>query len=50
MLPPRRPIVQASAERALYFAAADKPSQPLRRRDPFAQLRPAEVVFPPPRP
>ncbi len=39
-MPPRRPVQQASAERALYFASDEGPATRLlqRRRDPFAKL------------
>ncbi|MBV8472949.1 MAG: septal ring lytic transglycosylase RlpA family protein [Hyphomicrobiales bacterium] len=37
--PPRRPLQQASAERALYFATDEgSPARLLQRRDPFAKL------------
>lgn len=38
-MPPRRPIQQASAERALYFASDEGPAaRLLQRRDPFGKL------------
>jgi hypothetical protein len=39
-MPPRRPVKQASTERALYFASDEGPATTLlqRRRDPFAKL------------
>ena len=48
--PPRRPIVQASNARALYFAPADKPKPRAPQADPFAGLKAAETVLPPLRP
>jgi rare lipoprotein A len=49
-LPPRRPIIQASAERALYFAPPPRLDPAALGRDPFARLKAAEAILPPPRP
>src|SRR5271165_1920364 len=42
--PPRRPLMQASAERALYFA--DPPTQPVKHGDPFVRIKAAKDLAP----